>query len=230
MPTRKKPKSRKSPARKSGKGSPRKTVRKKTRQKKHHDPKSSRKRPPKLHRIRKKVATARKKLAAAVRPSQPESAAALPQKYVETSVDRLYGEVRSRGSMGLTEASTTLKVKEERVEEWALILEEHKLIRMNYPKFGKPVMLSLEYRKHVPKTKASGRSRGHRKAVMLVLAVIMAVGLASMALFMMYPDTYLSGEGNQYLIPVAILILFVLLLLGIGIRKRRREHGSKGKV
>lgn len=58
---------------------------------------------------------------------------------LETDVDKLLKIIEKKESVAVDELAGTLKVNEEKIEEWGRLLEEHGLIRMEYPTFGKPV-------------------------------------------------------------------------------------------
>ncbi|HDD46316.1 MAG TPA: hypothetical protein ENG42_02485 [Candidatus Aenigmarchaeota archaeon] len=56
--------------------------------------------------------------------------------YLETKVDRLYEIVKKRRKIKISEAASIMKVKPERIEEWAKILEDHGIIDIFYPIIG----------------------------------------------------------------------------------------------
>lgn len=64
---------------------------------------------------------------------------------IETKPDMLYRMVNLRGKVSVAESAKIFGVVEKQIESWALVLEEHKLIKIHYPAFGKPVLFSLEY-------------------------------------------------------------------------------------
>ncbi|MBI5073044.1 hypothetical protein HZA99_04460, partial [Candidatus Woesearchaeota archaeon] len=65
-------------------------------------------------------------------------------KKVETSLDKMLRMVEERGSIDIGEIAKALSVKEDHVEEWGKILEEHNLVRLSYPPFGKPVLRKIK--------------------------------------------------------------------------------------
>ncbi|MEM5812140.1 MAG: hypothetical protein QXN71_00085 [Candidatus Aenigmatarchaeota archaeon] len=67
--------------------------------------------------------------------------------YLETSIDKLYKLVKERSRVGFDEAAEKFNAEREQIESWAKILEEHKLIKVHYPVFGRPVMIFREMEK-----------------------------------------------------------------------------------
>lgn len=65
-------------------------------------------------------------------------------KKVETSLDKIVQMVNEKGSVSISEISKSLGIKEEQVEEWSAILEEHGLVKISYPPIGKPVLRKIE--------------------------------------------------------------------------------------
>lgn len=59
---------------------------------------------------------------------------------VETPLDELLELIMKRGSVSTALAAKEFKVKENQIEEWARVLEEHDLIEIHYPAFGKPLL------------------------------------------------------------------------------------------
>ena len=60
--------------------------------------------------------------------------------YVETAVDKLLRMVREKGKVRMKEAAKAFGVPKEQIEEWADILEEHKLILVHYPPLGDAII------------------------------------------------------------------------------------------
>jgi ribulose bisphosphate carboxylase small subunit len=56
----------------------------------------------------------------------------------KTQIDELFEMVMEKGSVKIKEAAIKFKVHEAQIEEWAKILQEHGLIEIHYPVFGKP--------------------------------------------------------------------------------------------
>ncbi|HKZ45503.1 MAG TPA: CBS domain-containing protein [archaeon] len=57
---------------------------------------------------------------------------------LETDIDKLLKIIEEKGSITTDALAGLLNVSEEKVEEWGRILEEHHLIKLEYPPFGKP--------------------------------------------------------------------------------------------
>jgi len=53
--------------------------------------------------------------------------------YLETDVDKLYEMIKKGGIVKVKRAAKKFKVKEDRIEEWGRILEEHDLAILHYP-------------------------------------------------------------------------------------------------
>jgi len=56
----------------------------------------------------------------------------------ETEIDAVYKTVKDKGKISIDEIDEKWKVKLVLVQEWAKILEEHKLIQIYYPTLGSP--------------------------------------------------------------------------------------------
>lgn len=59
---------------------------------------------------------------------------------LETDVDKFLKIIEEKGSVSTNQMANELNVNEEKVEEWGKLLEEHGLIRLEYPPFGKPIL------------------------------------------------------------------------------------------
>jgi response regulator of citrate/malate metabolism len=60
-------------------------------------------------------------------------------KVVETTIDKLFNLVDKRDKVKINDAlAKELGISKERIEEWAVILEEHNLVSINYPTIGEP--------------------------------------------------------------------------------------------
>ncbi len=57
--------------------------------------------------------------------------------FLETNVDRLYAIIQAKGSMDMGEAARQFRVTEQKVEDWCRMLEDHGMIEIHYPPFGK---------------------------------------------------------------------------------------------
>ena len=65
---------------------------------------------------------------------------AIVKKRMETAIDEVLDILERRGSITLDEISQGFHTDKTVVEEWAKILEEHKLVVINYPVIGKPFL------------------------------------------------------------------------------------------
>jgi len=63
---------------------------------------------------------------------------------LETDVDRLLKIIEKGESVAVDDLAKALKVSEAKIEEWGMLLEEHGLIRMEYPAFGKPILKAVK--------------------------------------------------------------------------------------
>ncbi len=59
---------------------------------------------------------------------------------INTSLDSLLELIMASGSIKVSDAAKKLRVKDKQIEEWARVLEEHNLIEIHYPTFGKPFL------------------------------------------------------------------------------------------
>jgi hypothetical protein len=58
---------------------------------------------------------------------------------VETTIDRFYAMVKKDGRVRINDVlALKMKVDRAKLEQWALILEEHGLLKLNYPTLGEP--------------------------------------------------------------------------------------------
>jgi len=63
---------------------------------------------------------------------------------LETDIDKLLKIIGEKGSISIEELAQMLKTNEEKVEEWGRLLEEHGLIKMEYPPIGKPRLKAVK--------------------------------------------------------------------------------------
>jgi hypothetical protein len=177
--------------------------------------------------IRRKPPAGRK--GANKKPAAGEAKQGVKEEFLETNVDRLYKVIKSRGSISFEEASGMLGVPEEKIEEWALILEAHNLIRIHYPKLGKPVLKAIEAKKQgkeggsfMKEQNAAPVRIGFRKRLaytFMVFASVVAIVILVPAGRNAVPSFAGPSQGGQfYLIPAALLIAVLLLVL----RRRKK--------
>ena len=67
--------------------------------------------------------------------------------FLETDVDRLLDAITKKGRIKASELAGIFKVPRSKIEEWGIILEDHKLIEMHYPPFGEPVLMVRKLKK-----------------------------------------------------------------------------------
>jgi len=67
---------------------------------------------------------------------------------IETAIDRLYQMVQRYKRIRIDDdLARRLGVSRAQIENWALILEEHKLVELRYPAIGEPEIRALEEKK-----------------------------------------------------------------------------------
>lgn len=66
---------------------------------------------------------------------------------LETTIDKLYKMVIKQKRVEISDAAKMFGVKEELIIEWGKILEEHDLVELHYPAFGKPFLIPKEMEK-----------------------------------------------------------------------------------
>lgn len=63
---------------------------------------------------------------------------------LQTNIDKLLTLVKSKKSISLDAAAKEFNVDKERIEKWAGILEDYKLVKLKYPPFGDPKILIVK--------------------------------------------------------------------------------------
>lgn len=66
---------------------------------------------------------------------------------LKTALDDLYSCVQQKGNITLLDAASSLKADKAKIEEWAKILDDHSLIKIYYPAFSSPQLISMEWLK-----------------------------------------------------------------------------------
>ena len=66
---------------------------------------------------------------------------------LQTNIDKLLLLVKTKGSVKLIDAAKEFNVDKERVEKWAEILEDYKLVKLKYPPFGDPKIVLVKEKK-----------------------------------------------------------------------------------
>lgn len=70
--------------------------------------------------------------------------------FLETNIDKLYALIKERKSIVIDDAAKKFGVTEQLMEEWCRMLEEHGMIELHYPAFGKPeIRIRKSERKYV---------------------------------------------------------------------------------
>ncbi|MBI4021542.1 MAG: hypothetical protein HY369_04830 [Candidatus Aenigmarchaeota archaeon] len=173
------------------------------------------------------------------------AAKAPPRELLETSPDKLYRMVKERKRVTIAEAAADFGLEERLIEEWGTILEDHRLVRVHYPPFGKPVLL-LPLEKKIP-GKARQKSpeqpaaprlpplrkrRSRKKPV----AAVLTLAIAFLVLNTFVPAFSLAVQSlkNQLIAAVqsspavlAGLVVVVALVVVILILLVKRRHGPR---
>jgi CBS domain-containing protein len=63
---------------------------------------------------------------------------------LETDIDKLLKIIEEKDAIAIDALAATLKVGEDKVEGWGRTLEEHGLVKMEYPPFGKPRLKAVK--------------------------------------------------------------------------------------
>lgn len=80
-----------------------------------------------------------------------------------TVIDELYSYVQEKGNATITDAALKFKVSRDKIEELAKILEEHGLIKLFYPAFTSPQLLSMEWIDKEEKRKREKAESGKKR-------------------------------------------------------------------
>ncbi len=117
---------------------------------------------------------------------------------IETDIDRLYGLVKEKGSISVSDAAKKLGTKPATVMEWGDILEDHGMVELHYPVSGKP---SLRMKKPAAskgnkskkekhrKPRLSLRKRFTKKVIMIYIEIIV---LGELLIYIFFVNRYLS--------------------------------------
>jgi hypothetical protein len=84
---------------------------------------------------------------------------------LKTGIDSLYSLVKDSKNISSAKAARKLGVSEEMVSEWANIMEEHEMLRIHYPIFGKPSLRSMDWRPRWKVKREMKKKKEHEKAV-----------------------------------------------------------------
>ena len=80
-------------------------------------------------------------------PTRPQEKMTGDNAFLKTAFDDLYLSVQQKGNIAMTDAASSMKVDRAKIEEWAKIHEDHGLIKIYYPAFSSPQLISLEWQK-----------------------------------------------------------------------------------
>lgn len=169
---------------------------------------------------------------------------------LETNIDRLYELIKNKGKITVPRAAKELKAKPSNVEEWAEMLEEHKLIKIHYPMMGEAILNIYKKEEVAKKTKEKKekpkKKPGISKRTMLINIWIAAVALLLIYIFIINPTVsyslynsllywYQAIIGNKaYLALVLIIILAVVIAVlfkkGAIHKPKIKKHHKKHKV
>lgn len=70
--------------------------------------------------------------------------------FLETNIDKLYSLIKEKKSISIDDAAKKFGLTEHIIEEWCRMLEEHGMIELHYPAFGKPeIRIRKSERKYV---------------------------------------------------------------------------------
>lgn len=112
------------------------------------------------------------------------------KSYLETDIDKLYNIIKEEKTARMSKVSKRLGVPEEKIQDWVDILEEHKLIDIDYPVMGDPV-LKLKIPKKEQKEwkeveeKVKEIDKNHKKPVSKEpLVPIILIGGGAVAVYM----------------------------------------------
>jgi hypothetical protein len=79
------------------------------------------------------------KLLSKMKPEKAKTETLFEEKMVETTIDKLFNLLDKKDKLKINESlARELGVSKERLEEWAVILEEHNLASIKYPAIGEP--------------------------------------------------------------------------------------------
>ncbi|RLJ06411.1 MAG: hypothetical protein DRP13_00910 [Candidatus Aenigmatarchaeota archaeon] len=104
--------------------------------------------------------------------------------YIETEIDKLFSLVKKKGIVGFSEAAKKFSVSENEVEEWAKILEEHKLVKLHYPIGKEPEIIYSETAKNM---KSKKKRKG--KPSKITGFVVSGMSVAILCIYLAYVYT-----------------------------------------
>lgn len=135
--------------------------------------------------------------------------------YLETSVDKLLDLVKKEKVIKFSDAAKKLNVNEKQIEEWGKILEDHKLIELDYPVVGKPVLIFRE--KSVKKIKEKKKPSKKGFIITLIIGLLVLFLIVFKQRFTQFTLnlnlTNLITIIQNYLIFIMATIILVMVLI-----------------
>lgn len=147
------------------------------------------------------------------------------KEFLETDVDKLYELTREKGILKVKDAAKSLGIDSEQVEEWARILEEHKLVRLRYPPVGDPVLILKRFTSDTEKIKSLKERKKLRpaKKVFIINLVILLSFAAFISFYTIKFHTIRITYTQAYLAAAIIIIIGIVFVLRF-IKKRGKNE------
>jgi hypothetical protein len=146
--------------------------------------------------------------------------------FLQTDVDNLYHIIKDRKIVTLSKVAKELRVPKSKIEEWARILEDHKLITIHYPIIGSPIM-KLKEKKKSKKTeieeKLEKRPESGKKIFLIIFIILVIVAGIAYVNFNILQNLIFNQffSTNQFYLLTLIIIIVVIIIVVAIIRKRR---------
>ena len=156
------------------------------------------------------------------------------KEVLETDVDKLYNLTRDKGILKVKDAAKSLGIDNEQVEEWARILEEHKLVRLRYPPVGDPVIILKRFTSDTEKIKTLKRTKKlrPRKRVFIINVIIILSFMVLISFYTIRFNTIRITYTQAYLAAAVIIIIGIIFVLRLVKKRGKNEkgiHEDKGK-
>ncbi|MBU0953115.1 MAG: hypothetical protein KKA90_01685 [Nanoarchaeota archaeon] len=142
------------------------------------------------------------------------------KQHIETKVDRLIREVAARKGMTVLEAASLLGVEVRTIENWGNILEDHQLLKLHYPAFGKPVLLppgqpepAARKKKEILPKRMKQNRKMTRFLVLLVLAIVVIIVAIIRRSGRIELPPLPRDQPIFLVIPVGLFVLAILLFV-----------------
>jgi hypothetical protein len=152
------------------------------------------------------------------------------RELLETDVDKLYELTKDKGIVKVKDAAKILGINNDQVEEWARILEEHKLVRLRYPPVGEPVLILKRFTSDTEKIKGTKERKKLKpaKKVFIINLIILLSFAAFMSFYTIKFQTIRITYAQAYLAAGIIIIIGIVFVLML-IKKRGKNEGSSGE-